>query len=77
MSENKKVVEDFLEADTEIPGQKFVCLSFVSPENILENKEVFRIGKFLEVMAKNYDLDANKIQEKYKDLKFRKKLNEN
>ena len=36
----EKIIEDFLEADPEIPGQKFVCLSFVSPENILENMRI-------------------------------------
>ena len=70
MSEKKEIIEDFLEADPEIPGQKYVCLSFVSPENILENKDVFRIHKFLEVMAKKYDLDASGIQEKYKDFLY-------
>ena len=70
MGDKKNVVEDFLEADPEIPGQKFVCLSFVSPENILANKEVFKIHKFLEVMAKNYDLDVNSVQEKYKDFLY-------
>ena len=44
--------------------------SFVSPENILENKEVFKINKFLEVMAKKYDLDADTIQDKYKDFLY-------
>ena len=33
--------EDFLEADQSIPGQKYVCLSFVSPEDILKKKDIF------------------------------------
>ena len=32
--------EDFLEADREIRGQNYVCLSFISPENILQNKNI-------------------------------------
>lgn len=35
-----KVEEDFLNVDPEIPGQKFVCLSFVSPDKILDKKDV-------------------------------------
>ena len=70
MSENNEIVEDFLENDNEIPGQKFCCLSFISPENVLEQKQVFYIHKFLETLAKNYDLDRNKIQEKYKDFLY-------
>ena len=70
MTEKKEIVEDFLEADHEIPGQKYVCLSFVSPENILENKEVFKIHKFLQVMSKKYDLDEDTVQDKYKDFLY-------
>jgi hypothetical protein len=35
------VVEDHLDVDPQIPGQQFVCLSFVSPEKILPQKEAF------------------------------------
>ena len=33
--------EDFLSVDPPIPGQKFVCLSFVSPEKVLEDKHLY------------------------------------
>ena len=36
---NPKYV-DLLEEDKPIAGQKFVCVSFVSPENILKKKEM-------------------------------------
>ena len=32
---------DLLEEDKPISGQKFVCVSFVSPENILKQKNHF------------------------------------
>ena len=51
-----EVVEDFLEVDNPIPGQNYVCLSFVSPEEVLKNKNVFFVHKFLETMAKQYSL---------------------
>lgn len=41
------VVEDFLDEDVEVPGQKFVLLSFLSPENVLAKKELFFFEKFL------------------------------
>ena len=47
---NPKYV-DLLEEDKPISGQKFACLSFVSPENILEQKNHFLFQEFL----KHYD----------------------
>ena len=38
--QNSKYV-DLLEEDKPIAGQKFACVSFVSPENILKQKEIF------------------------------------
>jgi len=45
--------EDFLEEDPEIRSQKFVLLSFLSPENVLENKNHF----FFEEFLKQYEVD--------------------
>merc|ERR1712217_467147 len=42
-----------------VSGQKFVCLSFISPEKIIKNKELFFFDEFL----KQYDL--NKSLEKF------------
>ena len=39
--------EDFLEEDAEIPGQKFCLLSFLSPEKVLADKNLFLFNKFL------------------------------
>jgi len=38
---------DLLEEDKPISGQKFACVSFVSPENILKKKEHFLFEEFL------------------------------
>ena len=38
---------DLLEEDRPIAQQKFVCVSFVSPENILEDKRVFMFDRFV------------------------------
>jgi hypothetical protein len=55
---NPKYV-DLLEEDKPIAGQKFVCVSFVSPENILKKKEMF----FFEEFLKKWEI--NKSMEKF------------
>ena len=45
--------QTWLESDKEIPGQKYICLSFLSPEKVLANKEVFFFNRFL----KNYEVE--------------------
>ena len=39
MTEEEKV--DYLDVDDSIPGQNYCCLSFVSPEDIIESKEAW------------------------------------
>jgi hypothetical protein len=56
------VVEDFLDEDTEISGQRYVLLSFISPEKVLDKKELFFFQKFLQ----GYEVDWKlKNLEKY------------
>jgi hypothetical protein len=55
---NPKYV-DLLEEDKPIAGQKFVCISFCSPETILKKKELF----FFEEFLKKWDF--NKSMEKF------------
>ena len=43
-TKDKKV--DYLEVDDVIPGQNYVCLSFLSPEELIQNKEAFNTAKF-------------------------------
>ena len=35
---------DLLDEDMPVAGQKFVCLSFISPEKILKQKELYFFG---------------------------------
>lgn len=44
---NPKYV-DLCDEDTSIAGQKFVCLSFVSPEKILKKRETFLFDQFIQ-----------------------------
>jgi hypothetical protein len=53
---NPKYV-DLLEEDKPIAGQKFVCVSFVSPENILKQKQLFFFEKFLKQWDLNKSMD--------------------
>lgn len=46
-------MEDFLDEDTEIPGQQYVLLSFLSPEKVLDKKELFFFQRFLQ----SYEID--------------------
>jgi hypothetical protein len=56
--ENSKYV-DVLDTDKAIAGQNFVCMSFLSPEKILKQKEIF----FFEEFLKNWEF--NKSMEKF------------
>ena len=55
----KQVYADLLEEDKPIAGQKFVCVSFVSPEKIIKNKELYYFQEFLKTW------DFNKSMEKF------------
>jgi hypothetical protein len=55
---NPKYV-DLLEEDKPISGQKFVCVSFCSPDKILKEKQIFYFEEFLKKW------DFNKSMEKF------------
>jgi hypothetical protein len=56
--QNPKYV-DVLDEDKPIAGQKFVCVSFLSPEKILKKKELFMFQEFLK------QWDYSKSMEKF------------
>jgi hypothetical protein len=57
-SENPKYI-DLLDEDKAIAGQKFACISFISPDKIIRQKDMF----FFEEFLKQFDL--NKSLEKF------------
>ena len=57
-SENPKYI-DLLDEDKSIAGQKFACLSFISPEQILKQKDMFLFEEFIK------SWDFNKSMEKF------------
>ena len=54
-----KIYVDMLEEDKPIAGQKFTCVSFVSPEQIIKNRELYNFKSFLK------QWDMNKSLEKF------------
>jgi hypothetical protein len=50
---------DLLEEDKPIAGQKYVCVSFISPEKVIKKKEMFFFQEFLKTW------DFNKSAEKF------------
>lgn len=67
----KDVVEDFLEVDDPIGGQNYVCMSFIDPEEIIQNKEAFKVSKFLQSYAKDNELTFEKIYEDYMNYQYK------
>ena len=57
-SQNPKYV-DLLDEDKPVAGQKFVCVSFLSPEKILKDRNMFNFSEFLK------QWDMSKSFEKY------------
>ena len=75
-TENAKYI-DLLDEDKSIAGQKFVCLSFISPEEILKQKNMYffehfikkwdfsksmeKFTQFLNFLSFKYNIDFEKI----------------
>ncbi len=58
---------DYLDEDKPIKGQNYVCLSFISPEEVLKDKDVFFFEKFTENYSKSLSNLLDKLKEKYPD----------
>ena len=59
MSEEDKKI-DYLEVDEQVPGQNYVCMSFLSPESFIQNREAFNTAKFLQSYCKDQKLKFDK-----------------
>jgi hypothetical protein len=54
-----KGTQVFLESDDEIRGQKFVCISFLSPEKaLMRSKNAYFVSKFLEFVTLDHKIRA-------------------
>lgn len=47
MRDKKDDVEDYLDTDPAIRGQEYCCLSFISPEKVLQKKDLFFFQEFM------------------------------
>ena len=47
--------EDYLEIDDRIPGQNYVCMSFISPEETLVQAELFKFNKYMLQVCKEFE----------------------
>lgn len=70
MSEEDNKI-DFLEVDEQIPGQNYVCMSFLSPEKLIQNREAFNCAKFLQSYCKDQKLKFEDVYEKYHDFTYK------
>ena len=74
---------DVLDEDKPISGQKFTCVSFLSPEKILKNKELFLFNEFIKTwnftkslekyqhffnfLSIKYNLDSNSLNQEFEE----------
>jgi hypothetical protein len=49
---------DYLEVDPEIPGQKFACMSFISPEDVIQDKNTYFVSRFLDSYVAKLKIDS-------------------
>jgi hypothetical protein len=62
---------DYLEVDNPIAGQNYVCMSFLSPESLIQNKEGFKVAKFLQSYCKDQKLTFDEVYGKYQDFTYK------
>jgi hypothetical protein len=60
---------DYLDEDKKIRGQNYVLVSFISPEDILLNKEAFYFSRYLQQFSKDMQTLFSGIESKYPDSK--------
>lgn len=59
---------DYLDEDKPIRGQNYVCLSFLSPEQFLKEKDVYAINRFLGQFAKDVKLLFEGMKQRFPDV---------
>jgi hypothetical protein len=60
---------DYLDEDKPIRGQNYVLVSFVSPEDVIANKEAYYFSRFIDQFGKDMNTLFTGIQAKYPDAK--------
>ena len=57
---------DFLDVDRTIPGQNFVCMSFLSPESAIKERYLWYVSEFLSDLVKKVKKPDNISELEYK-----------
>jgi hypothetical protein len=63
-------IQDFLEVDDPVAGQNYALLSFISPESMIEKRELFMVKHFLASIYQKEEQrkkDEKEVDEKNKD----------
>lgn len=62
---DNETLEDFLEVDQKIPGQNYCCISFISPDKVIDQKNTFMMSNFLTYMLGNEleDEDQERVRQ--------------
>lgn len=58
---------DYLDEDKPIRGQNYVCLSFISPEDVIRNKDAYYLEEYLQKLSTDLTQFFENIQTKYPD----------
>lgn len=58
---------DYLDEDKQIRGQNYVCLSFISPEDVMKDKDAFFFNKYIKSFSKDIDVLLASLAAKYPD----------
>lgn len=61
--------EDFLKNDQNVPGQNYVCLSFISPEEVIANKQVFFVHTYMKNLLSRFQFSEEATLEELKYFK--------
>jgi len=58
--------KDLLEQDPVIRGQTYACMSFLSPEEIIKNKDIYYFENYIQHVSKKLNELVNGLEEQYK-----------
>jgi hypothetical protein len=59
--------QNYLDHDKEIRGQKYCCLSFVSPEDVIKRKDMYFFEQFTKFYSKEMSELMDALKERYPD----------
>jgi len=66
-----KVSRDYLEVDDPVNGQSYVCMSFISPNDVIKDKEAFKVAKFLQSYAKDTEKTFDEFYDEYQNFQYK------